>query len=230
MVRLARLLRRSGSRNWLRLGQFARTKPLSPDFGWDRGQPIDRYYIERFLAANASDIRGRVLEIGDDSYSRQFGGAAVERQEILHVNGQNPKATVVGDLSQPDVLPEGGLDCIILTQTLHLIYDMKAAVEQIRRSLRPGGVALVTVPGITPIDRNEWRGSWYWSLTADSARRLFAEAFGEDAVSVTAFGNVFAATAFLHGAAVEEIDRTKLDLYDEAFPVIVAVRVKAGHG
>ncbi len=211
----------------MQIGQIGSASPLSRDFGHDRGLPIDRYYIEQFLAANTGDIRGRVLEIGDDSYSRRFGGEAIERQEILHVHTENPKATIVGDLSMPGILPEGVLDCVVLTQTLHLVYDMKAAVAQIRQSLKPGGVALVTVPGITSIDRGEWGASWYWSLTPASARRLFSEAFGEEAVTLTTFGNVYSATVFLHGAALEEVDRAKLGTYDEAFPVIIAIRAQA---
>ena len=47
---------------------------LSRDFGFDRGTPIDRYYIESFLSTHASDIRGHVLEVADNTYTRRFGG------------------------------------------------------------------------------------------------------------------------------------------------------------
>ena len=46
-----------------RLGAFwqsRRMHPISTDWGRERGQPIDRYYITRFLAGNAQDIRGHV--------------------------------------------------------------------------------------------------------------------------------------------------------------------------
>jgi len=55
-------------------GTWASTEPLSRAFGYDRGTPVGRYYIETFLAHRSSDIRGRVLEIGEDAYSRRFGG------------------------------------------------------------------------------------------------------------------------------------------------------------
>ena len=32
----------------------------------DRGDNVDRYYIEKFLERNASEVGGRVLEIGDE--------------------------------------------------------------------------------------------------------------------------------------------------------------------
>ena len=56
-----------------RFGMLRRVTPISTKWGFDRGLPIDRHYIENFLAVNADDIRGGVLEIGDNSYTRRFG-------------------------------------------------------------------------------------------------------------------------------------------------------------
>ena len=207
-------------------GRAASAKPLSMDFGYSRGTPIDRYYIERFLAGHASDIRGRVLEIGDDSYSRRFGGARVERQDVLHRNSGHPGATITGDLADASVLPERAFDCIILTQTLHLIFDLQAAVAQIHRGLAPGGVALITVPGISPIDRGEWKDSWHWSLTERALAKLLRGPFKPANVEISVFGNLSAATAFLHGAAVEEVGRARLDPFDSAYPLTVAARAQ----
>jgi SAM-dependent methyltransferase len=220
-------LRRARARLLMKLGRIGRTTPLSSEFGYDRGLPIDRHYIETFLAANSNLIRGNVLEIGDATYSQQFGGDRITRQDILHVHAGNPIATIVGDLSDPDVLPSKRFDCIILTQTLHLIFDMPRAIEQIHRSLRPGGVALITVPGITPIDRHEWKDSWYWSLTGRALERLLSGPFDAGKVQLDEYGNLFAATAFLHGAAVEDVDAAKLDRFDPTYPVTVAARAEA---
>ncbi len=209
------------------IGQIGSSVPLSRDFGLDRGLPVDRHYIESFLADHASDIRGRVLEVGDDSYSRRFGGGRIEEQDILHVHPGNPMATLVGDITDAAVLPSATFDCVILTQTLHLIFDMSAAIAQIHRSLKPGGVALITVPGITPIDRYEWGSSWYWSLTPLALERLLGRVFGPDHVGISAYGNLYSATAFLHGAAFEEVSRAKLAPYDSSYPVIAAARAQA---
>jgi SAM-dependent methyltransferase len=207
-------------------GQFNRSRPLSLEHGYDRGTPIDRYYIEAFLGANASTIRGRVLEVGDDIYSRRFGHD-IEQQDVLHVHSGNPKATFVGDLAQPDTLPPSAFDCIIMTQTLQLIYDMAAAVHHLRRALKPGGAALITVPGISAIDPGEWGHSRCWSFTDIALKRLLSDAFAPDDVAVKTFGNLFAATAFLHGACVEEVDAQKLNPVDKAYPVIIAASARA---
>lgn len=207
----------------INFGDFARTRPISVDFGWDRGTPVDRVYLERFLHANGADIRGRALEIGDASYCRQFG-TGVTRQDVLHVDPTNRHATVIGDLSQPDVLEPDSFDCLLITQTLHLIFDMAQAAAQLHRALAPGGVLLLTVPGITPVDRHEWKNSWYWSLTAAAVHRLFAPLFGAENLRIETYGNVYAATCFLQGLAAEEVNRAKLGHRDEAFPVVVAMR------
>jgi glycosyltransferase involved in cell wall biosynthesis/SAM-dependent methyltransferase len=209
-------------------GDFGTTRPISLNFGFDRGTPVDRYYVEGFLARHASDIRGRVLEVGDASYSRRFGGAAVTHQDVLHVSRDAPEATLVGDMAEPGVLPDGVFDCIVLTQTLHLIYDTRAALAQVHRALAPGGIVLLTVPGISQLDRGEWRETWSWSFTPYSARRLFEEVFEEDELEVDGHGNVFAATAFLQGVALEEVDKNKLDEVDLAYPVTITVRARRG--
>lgn len=209
------------------MGDLARTEPISPHFGYDRGTPIDRFYIERFLASRRRDIRGRVLEVGETSYSRRFG-SQISRQDVLHLSAC-PEATIVGDISVPGTLPAEAFDCIILTQTLHLIYDMPAALAELYRALRSGGVALVTVPGVSSVDRGQWGSSWQWSLTGRSARRLFGETFGSDNVEIDVHGNVYAATCFLHGLAVEEVEQDWLEHGDPAYPVTVAIRaVRAG--
>jgi len=212
----------------VRFGDLGSTRPISRDFGFDRGTPIDRYYIERFLARHASDIRGRALEVGDASYCQRFGGAAVTRQDVLHVSKDAPGATIVGDLARTGVLPEAAFDCMVLTQTLHLIYDMKTALAEAYRALRPGGVLLLTVPGISQLDRGRWNDTWSWSLTPYSARRMFSELFSEEELEIGSHGNVFAATAFLHGVALEEVATTKLDEVDAVYPVVVTVRARKG--
>ena len=127
-----------------------------------------------------------MLEIGGRSYVDRFGVSTTEpapgkvhRVDVLHVDASNPEATIVGSLTDLDTLPADTFDCIICTQTLHVIYDVETAVRMLHRALRPGGTVLVTVPGITAScrpDRDHW-GDW-WRFTEGSSRRLFADVFG----------------------------------------------------
>lgn len=205
-------------------GQLRRVIPVSRDFGLSRGQPIDRYYIERFLAAQAGDIRGRVLEMQTDAYTRQFGKDRVTHADVLDLNRGNARATIVADLGARDALPAAVFDCILCTQTLLLIYDFRSAIANMHRALKPGGVVLATVPGVAHKITSEEPSGDFWRFTSMSARRVFVEMFGQNAVEVKSFGNVLAATAFLHGLAVEELEPEELERYDPEFEVTIAVR------
>ena len=225
LVRAA-IRRPVGGVDW---GDLRRTAPFSRAWGFDRGTPVDRYYIERFLAQHAADVRGRTLEVLDDTYARRYGGDRVTRADVLDIDASNPRATIVEDLARGDAIPGGAFDCIILTQTLHLVYDFHGAMRTLHRALRPGGVLLLTVPGITKVDRTpEYVGHWHWAFTIDSVRRLMDEHFAPTVPAVEVHGNVLAATAMLHGIAWEELTPAELDVHDPSYPVTIAVRaVKA---
>src|SRR5882724_10215312 len=97
------------------------TDPVCDNWGFSRGLPVDRYYIDAFLSRHAGDIRGHVLEIGDDGYSRRFGSKNVDRVDVLDIDSKNPAATIVADLADAPQVPSDTFDCIILTQVLVLI-------------------------------------------------------------------------------------------------------------
>ena len=204
-------------------GDLASTDPISHDFGYDRGTPIDRYYIETFLASAAELIRGHVLEVGDDAYTRRFG-TDLSKVDVLHVHPGNPKASIIGDVSQPGVLPEARI-------RLHRFHP-----DAPSRFRHEGGPSR-TAPGAQawrrpsrhrarhqPDRQGRMGKAWYWALTPASANRLFREAFAPSPPVVQAHGNVFAACAFLQGLAVEEVDAAKLDVFDEAYPTVISVR------
>jgi SAM-dependent methyltransferase len=193
-------------------------------FGYDRGKPVDRHYIEAFLEANREDVRGRVLEIGDAAYTRRYGGARVERADVLNRYEGHPETTFLGDLCDGSNLPSDTFDCIVLTQTLHLLFDMPKAVATLWRVLKPGGVLLVTVPWISSIDRGEWSEDWYWSISSRALNRLLNGPFLPDDVDVRPYGNVLSATAFIYGLAEHELARAEFDVHDPFCPVLVAGR------
>ncbi|HEX6313907.1 MAG TPA: methyltransferase domain-containing protein [Gemmatimonadaceae bacterium] len=207
-------------------GDFRRVTPFGRHFGEDRGQALDRWYIEAFLAAHAADIRGRVLEIGEDRYARQFGGSGVTSVDILHVSAENPRATIVADLADAPQIPDAQFDALIVTQTLHLIYDARAAVATMHRILTPGGVLLLTVPGITQVPNGTpWAHTWYWAFTPLSVRRMLSERFG-DATGVTSYGNVLAAASMLYGLSSADLVPGELAADDPDYPVIIGARAQ----
>jgi len=225
LTAMARGLRDGPAGRWLGPRAFHRLKPVSNDFGYDRGTPIDRYYIERMLTGHADDVRGRVLEIKDDTYTRRFGGSQVARADVLDIDADNPRATIIADLRNAPQIASDTFDCVIVTQTLHLIYEVQCAVQTLHRVLKPGGVLLVTLPGISQIARDGFhRWEDHWRFTSGSAQKLFEAVFGPGAVDVAAHGNLCAAVNYLDGRAAEELDPRELDYADPDYQLLITVR------
>jgi SAM-dependent methyltransferase len=226
-------LRQAMTRWWrpAKLGPERGVEPISRRFGFDRGMPIDRRYIESVLAGHADSIRGTVLEVADDAYTRRFGGERVAAHRVLQNAAHRPSAqALVGDLEHPEALPENGFDCFICTQTYNFVFEIGRAVESSHRLLKPGGVLLATAAAIAPISRYDMdRWGDYWRLTTASARRLLEPWFGSG-IEIGSAGNAFAAGCFVQGLAVEDVaDPALLDVVDEDYPVIVTmVARKAG--
>lgn len=209
----------------VRFGNLRRTTPISPNFGFERGLPIDRHYIEGFLERHKLDIRGAALEFQDDAYLRRFGGTAVASTEIMNYAPGHPGATITGDLAVPHGLPQGRFDCIICTGVLQLIYDVQAAVANLHSMLRPGGVILATLPSVTRICRDEgWMDQW--RFTSDSAKTLFENVFGPGLVEIETYGNPLTGAAFLMGLATADLRREELDARERDFEVVVGVRAQ----
>ena len=207
-------------------GGLRRLSPISAVFGQDRDLlTIERYYIEQFLAANATDITGRVLEMGDPTYIRKFG-KGVTREDVLNYVEGNPNATIVADLTDAPHIPDNTFDCIIITQTLQMIFEVDKAIKTLHRILKPGGVVLCTSHGMTRVARREGVDDWgeYWHFTTQSKRRLFRAVFPRDNVAVSTVGNIFTCICNLHGLGASEIDQSELDSHDPNFEMLVLVR------
>lgn len=196
--------------------------PIYPSFGWGAGTPVDRYYIDAFLARNAGSIRGSVLEIGDRAYTERFGGRNVTASAVLSAVPTNDPDTIVADLSDAHAIPDDTYDCVILTQTLHYVFDMRAAVAELHRILRPNGVALITVPGISQIstwDMERWGDRW--RLTDLALRELLQTCFAAGDIDVDTFGNAASAVAFLEGIPAESLSARVLDRTNAEYQVLV---------
>jgi len=208
------------------LGDLRRLTPISRSFGFDRGQPVDRYYIERFLGRQAADIRGRVMEMGDRQYTVQFGGDRVVQSDVLDLPREDAvHATIIADLTDCDHVAADQFDCIIFTQTLQFIYDAAAAVASLHRLLKSGGVLLATFPALSQVcrfDMDRWGD--YWRFTTASVTRLIGDSFGHDRIHVAAHGNVLGAVAFLTGLAAGELEPSELEFNDPDYQLLITAR------
>ncbi len=208
-----------------RWGNLKRMKPFSSVYGFERGTPIDRFYIEGFLNRYRSDIRGHVLEVQEARYTVPLGGNAVVASDVLDIDRTNPSATIVADLSEQDSLPMERFHCFILTQTLQYVPAIGPALRNSWQSLRPEGVLLLTVPTLTRVDPDLAHID-FWRITPAGLARGLSSACPEAEIEVVGFGNLVAGVAFLMGLAAEELKRSELENFDPAFPILACARVR----
>lgn len=196
---------------------------MSSKFGYDRGTPIDRYYIEMFLDRVKGDIRGRCLEVTDNAYTKRFGERRVMESEVIDIDRKNPQATIVADLRDMKSVASDTFDTIIATHTFGVIDDFEAAIRECARVLKSGGTLLATVSSLGVAADPELA---YWRFTKASMRYVFGKYFDRETLEVSTLGNVLSGQAFWVGLAAEELSEKELSFVDERYPIIVCVRAR----
>jgi SAM-dependent methyltransferase len=211
-------------RHPVRWGSLRRMSPVDADYGYGRGTPVDRPYIRDFIAWHDADIHGRVLEVGDPTYAAERR-ERIDRLDIVDLNPENRAATIVVDLADPASLPTGVFDCVIVTQTLQYVRDLDAAVANIWQSLRPGGVALITIPasarrdgGLAAVDR--------WRVLPAGLVTIFERACSGAEIEVVSRGNLLVMVAVVQGLAAEEFSADELHTHDDNFPILTCARLR----
>ncbi|MEK7507170.1 MAG: methyltransferase domain-containing protein [Patescibacteria group bacterium] len=217
------ILRRIFKPAWLYF-LLKKLTPLSHNFGSNRGEPIDRYYIEKFLLENSGFIKGVSLEVEDDIYTKKFGKENIVQSDILDIDFNNPKAAIRGDLRNLKKMPDNKYDCIILTQVLQFIDDYDSAIKECYRILKSGGVLLATLPFISRIDGRTGPAGDYWRFALASAKYIFEKHFSSSNIEIKSWGNVLSGLAFWVGMAQEELSQKELDYRAPDFPVIISIR------
>ena len=200
------------------------------------GRPIKRQYgilprlanrsfLYRAVSArHRGDICGRCLKSG------RTGTLGVWRRSssasnVVDVRAENPQASIIADLKTATNIPSDSFDCIILTQVLIYMDDVEAALATVLRILKPGGVALITVPGISQICSDpEEASKWNWSFYPRTFQRLLAKFFDPKKLIVEGYGNLKTTIGFLAGLAQEDMASDDYLFQDHRYPLIVAAR------
>jgi SAM-dependent methyltransferase len=211
--------------NW---NNLRKTKPISNDYGWSRGKPIDRFYIEKFLDTNKKLIKGACGEISEARYFKKYNNNLVTSFKIFDIDASNKLAEIHGNLEDINKIPEKVFDCFICTQVLNFIYDFSTSVESLHKMLKPEGVLLLTVAGpsshISEYDMLRWGD--YWRFTEQSILKVCEKTFGENNVEVKSYGNVLTATSMLQGISSEELTNDEINYYDPIYPILITVVAK----
>ena len=200
------------------------TRPLSAQYGFERGKPLDRYYIEDFLGNNSVDIKGACLEVHNSAYLDRYGEEKVTQKDVLDIDQNNENANIVDDLRKLEKIKDDTYDCIVLTQVFQFIDDVEAAISEVHRVLVPGGVLLVTLPSLSRADCASGVSGDYWRFTVSGASYMFGKKFSADNVQVESRGNVRTGLYFYAGLSVSDVPKKILEKDDENFSTIVTVR------
>lgn len=199
--------------------------PISPRYGKERGRPIDRYYIEKFLSDNSQLIKGACLEIEDNHYTHLFGQKVI-KSDILDINCENKEANIHADLRNMPQIADNSYDAIILTQVLLYIDDYESAIRECHRILKPGGFLFVIVPSMCRIDVRAGVENDYWRFTKASAQYIFGKYFSKDKLEIKAWGNVLVGLGCWIGLSSDELSKKELDYHDPSFPVLITIKAQ----
>lgn len=218
-----KFIRRTMNPSWL---YFIKnnTHPLSDCYGFDRGTPLDRHYIEKFLEDNKADVRGACLELLNNDYTLRYGGSNVIKSDVLDIDPANKNATIIDDLRKLGKVSDNTYDCIMLTQVFQFIDNCDAAVAECYRVLKPGGVLLATLPSVSRIDCMSGVNGDYWRFTSAGAKYLFEKKFVSENTSISSVGNARSGIYFYAGMTIEETPLKTLKTDDPQFPLIITVR------
>lgn len=206
--------------------QALSVEPVGKLFGQPRGGSICRYYIDCFLKKHKSEIRGKVLEIGDRTYTERYK-EKVEASYCLHFDPAFPSDEMdfYGDLRDGTGIKNNFYDCIILTQVLNCIKDIRNTPKILVDSLKPNGTLLITVSGISPVSRLDMdRWGYFWNFTDAGIAGMFEAENTE--CTIETYGNFKVACAFLAGMSYTELSEADLKYADEDFQVFISAVVR----
>ena len=202
-----------------RWGNLRRTTPFSSTFGFERGQPIDRYYLHAFLETHRELITGDVLEVQGTSYTDRYGHH-LTRTDSFDIE-RNFQPTFCCDFAHGDgVIPDRAYDCLLLPNTLPHFRELDRCLASARRVIRPGGAILASAAGLLPLTGDV---PDYWRLTPAAWQEMLSVAWPGAVLDIAGHGNCLAAVAAQLGLALEELTEAELDVHDPKFPVLTTI-------
>lgn len=183
----------------------------------DRGTPIDRFYIEKFVKSKRKYISGNIYEIGDDFYSKKYAQPH-SKFTVLTYKENEPFAKHNINFNKKNSHLYNTADCLIVVQTLNFLYNTKNAISEIRNILKYDGCAIITVSSITPVSLYDYK-RWgdFWRFTDMALRELLLEFFSIEEIEIRSFGNYDSTMFYLSGACAEEVNESILNHIDPEF-------------
>lgn len=201
----------------VRFGDFRRRWPFSQRFGFDRGAPVDRYYLRPFVRSIRASVRGRCLEIGGFVNNNDGYRFRVDEFRTLELPKAGIAADFLGDAADRTVFEDGRWDSILAFHVLEHCADPFAVVRNMRAWLAPGGHVYVVVPCAQRL--HNFPGD-YWRFMPDGLRVLFKDF---SSVAVSTYGNPLSLVSSYLGLSHTELTAEEMEFRHPDFPVIACV-------
>ncbi|MEK7591583.1 MAG: methyltransferase domain-containing protein [Patescibacteria group bacterium] len=133
----------------------------------------DRYLLAKFVETNASLLQGTLLDVGgwDGKRYRKFFGHATKRTVLD--SSPDSGADIIAP-AEKIPLPDASEDNILCTEVMMNIFEIKNAIREIARVMKPGGHFLGTVSFMCPLCDEPHH---FWRFTPYSLQNLFEPYF-----------------------------------------------------
>ena len=201
----------------VRFGDFGRLWPFSHRFGFDRGAPVDRYYLQQFVRSIRPVVRGRCLEIGGSLKNNWLYRFDVDEFRTLELEQSRVADDLVGDAADRGVLDPESWDSILAFHVLEHCPNPFAVASNMCAWLRPNGHACIVVPCAQRV--HNYPGD-YWRFMPDGLRVLFRD-FSE--VNVSTYGNPLTVVSNYLALSHTELLAEDMDAVHPDYPVLACV-------
>ena len=201
----------------LDFGSFKRHAPFCPNYGYSRGTPIDRYYLEKFIAQIRDQVAGDTLEVGGRRENQKLYGFNNARSYMTMDVEPHPEVAIVADVHNADAFKTGSFDTVVILNVLEHCENPSLAVANLHRWLRNGGRVFCMVPNA---QRVHGAPNDFWRPLPGAIELLFSS-FPRRQLFV--YGNALTTIASLMGVAAEELSPADLDWHDSEYPVATCI-------
>jgi SAM-dependent methyltransferase len=197
--------------NVFRLLWSRRILPVSTDFGWSRGTPVGRFYVNDFVAEKAKGLSGIILEFGEPRYRHYFSN--VEQYKVVDVVA-GPHVDFVCDIHNVSSMPQAFFDVIVCTQVLEHVERPEDALRELRKLLKKDGRLICTVPFLAHI---HYVPTDYYRFSIDAITSALSRA-GFEVLDARNSGNALVTIGSLLGFSAQDFSSSEMAVVDNLYP------------